>query len=68
SGLLDLGAHGVAIVGRIALMPGTSAMPAFAPAMLLETAQLAVPLALILLAESWGTMRALALRHGDLLD
>ncbi|MDF2385595.1 SulP family inorganic anion transporter [Nostoc ellipsosporum NOK] len=68
SGLLDLGAHGVATVGRIALMPGTSPMPAFSFALVLETAQLAVPLALILLAESWGTMRALALRHGDLLD
>ncbi|MBQ1500976.1 MAG: SulP family inorganic anion transporter [Sphingomonas sp.] len=68
SGLLDLGAHGVATVGRIVLMPGTSPMPAFSLALVLETAQLAVPLALILLAESWGTMRALALRHGDLLD
>jgi MFS superfamily sulfate permease-like transporter len=31
-------------------------------------AQLAAPIALILFAESWGTMRTLALKHGDPLD
>lgn len=30
--------------------------------------QLAVPLTLIIFAESWGTMRGLALRHGDSLS
>lgn len=68
SGLLDLAGHGVAVVGKIVLTPGALALPAFSYAGLLETAQLAVPLALILLAESWGTMRAMALRHGDILD
>ena len=67
SGLFGLSGHGVAIVGMIDLMPGGIAMPAFSPALMLETARLAVPLALILLAESWGTMRALGLRHGDIL-
>jgi len=68
SGLFGLEARGVATVGRIALMPGVPAMPVWSPAMALEAAQVAVPLALILLAESWGTMRTLALRHGDMLD
>lgn len=68
SGLLDLSAHGVATVGTITLIPGSLALSGLSPAMILQTAQLAVPLALILLAESWGTMRALALRHGDPLD
>lgn len=30
--------------------------------------QLSAPIVLILFAESWGTMRALALRHGDEID
>jgi MFS superfamily sulfate permease-like transporter len=30
--------------------------------------QLAAPIALILFAESWGTMRSLALKHGDTLE
>ncbi len=30
--------------------------------------QLTLPLVLILFAESWGTMRALALRHGDTIE
>jgi MFS superfamily sulfate permease-like transporter len=34
----------------------------------LQLLPLAAPIALILLAESWGTMRALALKHGDPLD
>lgn len=68
SGLLHLAAQGVATVGAIRLVPGALAMPAFSPALMLETARLAVPLALILLAESWGTMRALGLRHGDILE
>ncbi|WP_342250752.1 SulP family inorganic anion transporter [Sphingomonas sp. OTU376] len=68
SGLLGLEAHRVVTVGHIALVTEMAAIPVYSPAMLLEAAQVAVPLALILLAESWGTMRTLALRHGDLLD
>ena len=33
-----------------------------------QLAQFTVPLVLILFAESWGTIRALALRHGDRVD
>ncbi|WP_019832350.1 SulP family inorganic anion transporter [Sphingomonas sp. PR090111-T3T-6A] len=65
--LLDLPAFGVATVGII--RPGLSwptlPMPSFGE--FARLAQMVLPLALILFAESWGTMRALALRHGDTL-
>ena len=62
----DLPAHGIVLAG-----PVTLALPSLAlPPMSLwpRLAQLAAPIALILFAESWGTMRSLALRHGDALD
>jgi MFS superfamily sulfate permease-like transporter len=66
--LLDLPAHGVAVVGRISVWPS---LPSLAPIpwpVLSRLAELALPLVLILFAESWGTMRALALRNGDTLN
>ncbi|MET0309300.1 MAG: SulP family inorganic anion transporter [Sphingomonas sp.] len=66
--LLDLPSHGVAVVGRINVWPS---LPHLAPIpwrTLSHLAELALPLVLILFAESWGTMRALALRHGDTLN
>ena len=64
---VDLPVHGVAIAG-----PVTLAMPGFAfptdPAVWARLMQLAAPIALIVFAESWGTMRGLALRHGDALS
>jgi MFS superfamily sulfate permease-like transporter len=65
--MLDLGSHGVATVGLIrpTLRLPDLVVPSYAT--LLHLGQMVVPLALILFAESWGTMRALALRHGDLL-
>lgn len=68
SALFDLEAHGVALVGTITF---DLTLPSFAflsRDALPSIAQLAAPLALILLAESWGTTRALALRHGDPLE
>ncbi|HEY0314643.1 MAG TPA: SulP family inorganic anion transporter [Sphingomonas sp.] len=64
---LDLPAYGVATVGMI--RPGLSwpTLPAMSFGVFSRLAQMVVPLALILFAESWGTMRALALRHGDTL-
>ncbi|MBU6267164.1 MAG: STAS domain-containing protein [Sphingomonadales bacterium] len=57
---------GVALAGPVALLPPHPALP---PTELLpRLAQLAAPIALILFAESWGTMRALALKHGDRID
>jgi MFS superfamily sulfate permease-like transporter len=63
--LLDLAAHGVAIVGTIDVRPEWPVIPDLSRPVLARLAQLVVPLVLILFAESWGTMRALALRHGD---
>jgi MFS superfamily sulfate permease-like transporter len=66
--LVDLPAHGVALVGPIAIDLATPIIPAFGFQIWSHLAQLALPLTLILFAESWGTMQALALRHGDTLS
>ncbi len=63
--LLDLPAHGVAVVGHIDLIPTWPAWTAIPWPTLSEMAQFTLMLVLILFAESWGTMRGLALRHGD---
>ncbi len=65
SAALDLPAHGIAVVGTIDVHLEWPAMPAPSVSALAHLGQLVVPLVLILFAESWGTMRALALRHGD---
>lgn len=65
---LGLPAHGVATVGMIDVTPQWPSWPALTFAQLSRLAQLVAPLALILFAESWGTMRALALRHGDAIE
>jgi MFS superfamily sulfate permease-like transporter len=66
--LVDLPAHGVALVGAIAITLDKPVLPDFGFQTWSHLVQLAVPLTLILFAESWGTMRALALRHGDTLS
>ncbi|MBF7013732.1 SulP family inorganic anion transporter [Novosphingobium resinovorum] len=66
--LLDLPAHGVASVGTITLVPRWDGLGLPNWKELSRILQLAVPIVLILLAESWGTMRTLALRHGDRVD
>jgi MFS superfamily sulfate permease-like transporter len=66
--LVNLPAHGVALVGPIMIELDTPAVPAFGFQTWSHMAQLALPLTLILFAESWGTMQALALRHGDTLS
>ena len=65
---LGLPAHGVAVVGAIDLEPGWPTFPALGWSDYARLAQFTVPLVLILFAESWGTIRALALRHGDAVD
>lgn len=67
SAMFDLPGRGVATVGAIALRPGWPAMPDLSFATLSHLAQMTVPLVLILFAESWGTMRSLALGHGDVV-
>lgn len=59
----DPAAWGVALAGQVALTWPDFAMPPVA--MLPRLAQIAAPVALILFAESWGTMRGLALQNGD---
>lgn len=64
----NLEARGVALVGHVdmALVPPT--LPQLDWSGYSRLTQLAVPLVLILFAESWGTIRTLALRHGDPVD
>lgn len=66
--LLDLPAHGVASIGTIDLVPRWEPIDWPDWQQLSRLIQLAAPIVLILLAESWGTMRTLALRHGDRVD
>lgn len=68
SSLFDLLGHGVATVGTIDLMPQWNRMQWPSSRDFLLLPQLALPIVLILFAESWGTMRTLALRHGDLIN
>ena len=65
SWLLALPAHGVALVGPIDIIPPWPILPVLGWSDLSRLSQLAPALVLILLAESWGTVRTLALRHGD---
>ncbi|TCM19722.1 anti-anti-sigma factor [Novosphingobium sp. PhB165] len=64
---VDLPHFGIAVAGPVGLGWPQSDWPfsATALARLARLVQLAAPIALILFAESWGTMRTLALRHGD---
>lgn len=66
--LLDLPGHGVAVVGAIEVAPSWPVLPHLAFNTVAHLVQLVIPLVLILFAESWGTMRALALRHGDAIE
>ena len=64
---VDLPAHGIAIAGPVTLaVPGFVFPTDFA--IWAKLMQLAAPIALIVFAESWGTMRGLALRHGDTIS
>ncbi len=65
---LDLPAQGVVVVGPIALLPAWPSLPLLPWRTLSRLAELTLPLVLILFAESWGTMRGLALRHGDTIE
>ncbi|MBN8845623.1 MAG: SulP family inorganic anion transporter [Sphingomonadales bacterium] len=65
---LDLVGHGVAVVGAIDLRLASPSWPALDMMLLSQLAELVLPLFLILLAESWGTMRSLALHRGDNID
>ncbi len=66
--LVPLEAHGVAVVGPIHLSIGMPDLPALPWPVISELAQYALPLVLILFAESWGTVRSLALKHGNTVE
>ena len=65
---VDLPVHGVALVGHIDLASVRLSLPELGREDWLRVAELAVPLVVILYAESWGSIRTLALRHGDEID
>ena len=62
---LGLSEQGVAVVGEIRIMPAWPSWPTISGTDFSHLAQLTLPLVLILFAESWGTIRTLALRHGE---
>lgn len=66
--LLDLPGRGVATVGPIDLRMTWPTAPSLDAAGYSRLAQFTLPLVLILFAESWGTIRGLALRRGDSVD
>ena len=65
--VFDLPEQGVAVVGPIDLTVSWPALGGRGWSDLARVGAVVPPLFLILLAESWGTMRTLALRHGDRL-
>lgn len=65
---LDLPAHGVATVGSIDLLAMPTMLPHLNWDVLSHLTALVLPLVLVLFAESWGTVRTLALRNGDRVE
>jgi SulP family sulfate permease len=65
SSLLDLGAHNITLVGDIAWQPLVLSIPSLTTEQWLRTLEIAPALLLILFAESWASVRSLALQHGD---
>lgn len=62
---LALPAHGVVQVGRIDIALSMPHLPQLAQAQWLQTGELALALALIIYAESYGSIRGFAIKHGD---
>jgi len=65
---LGLREQGVAVVGAVDTSLTMPSLPQLGWSDYSRLAQFAVPLVLILFAESWGTIRTLALRHNDDVD
>ena len=65
---LDLTARGIAMVGQIAWQLPAWSWPQLSPERWLRTMEIAPALLLILFAESWGSVRSLALQNGDPVD
>lgn len=62
---LDWHRWGIAVVGAIDVQDVRLGLPAFARTQWAQTAELAFALMLILYAESYGSIRSFALKHGD---
>jgi SulP family sulfate permease len=66
--VLDLHSLGVADVGPIDRPAFQLALPHLPKTAWLQAGELAFGLTVLVVAESWGSMRSLALAHGDALD
>ncbi len=66
--VLDLQADGVEVVGAVAAPAFAPHLPSLGRDAWLRVAELAVGLVVLLFAESWGSMRSLALVRGDTLN
>ncbi|WP_206951238.1 SulP family inorganic anion transporter [Trinickia acidisoli] len=65
---IDWHRWGIAVVGAIDVQDVRFALPAFARPQWLQTVELAFALMLILYAESYGSIRSFALKHGDAMS
>ena len=65
---LGLAAHGVAAVGRIDLALSTPSLPTLSQGQWVSIVELALALVLLVFAESYGAIRTMASRHGDVVD
>ncbi|HUL88872.1 MAG TPA: SulP family inorganic anion transporter [Pseudolabrys sp.] len=65
---VNLAAYRVSLIGKIDLEPVIPSLPRLTLTEWTRLAEIALPLFLIIFAESWGAMRNLALRHGDTVD
>ena len=65
SALFNLPAHGISLVGSLSLQWPKLVLPQLSAAGWSGVAELALPLFLILFAESWSAIRGFALAHGD---
>jgi len=68
SAWFDLGAQGVVLVGHVEWQSLALQVPNLSIDHWLRAAEVAPALALILFAESWGSIRSLALQTGDAVD
>ena len=68
SAVVNPGQLGIATVGSISLAINLPSLNRVAPPILIRALLAALPISLILFAEAWGSMRTLALSHGDTLS
>ena len=62
---MDLARHGVQLIGSIDLQLSTPSLPNISNAEWLQLSEVAFGLAFILYAESYGSIRTFAMKHGD---